>query len=52
MAPSPLNKIASEMEASLDNFDDEEVEKVDFSHQELGYDSMFLETNLNRYNSR
>ena len=52
MAPSPLNKIASEMEASLDNFDDEEVEKVDFNHQELGYDSMFLETNLNRYNSR
>ena len=40
------------MEASLDNLDDEEVEKVEFAHQELGYDCMFPENNLNRYNSR
>jgi hypothetical protein len=40
------------MEGTLDNFNDEEVEKVEFGHQELGYDSMFLENNLNRYNSR
>ena len=40
------------MEASLDNLDDEEVDKVEFAHQELGYDAMFLENNLNRYNSR
>lgn len=40
------------MEASLDNLDDEEVEKVDFAHQELGYDYMYPENNLNRYNSR
>ena len=49
---SPMNKISSDMEATLDNFDDEEVEKLEFAHQEVGYDSMFLETNLNRYNSR
>jgi hypothetical protein len=52
LAQSPLNKIQSDMEATLDNLDDEEVEKVEFAHQELGYDCMFPENNLNRYNSR
>jgi hypothetical protein len=47
---SPMNKISSDMEATLDYFDDEEVEKLEFAHQEVGYDSMFLD--LNRYNSR
>ena len=40
------------MEATLDNFNDEEVEKLEFAHQEPGYDSMFPENNFNRYNSR
>lgn len=40
------------MEASLDNLDDDEVEKVDFAHQEPGFDCMYPENNLNRYNSR
>ena len=52
MTQSPLNKMSSDMEATLDNFEDDEVEQVEFTHQELGFDSMFPENNLNRYNSR
>ena len=47
-----MNKLSSDMEATLDNFEDDEVEQVEFTHQELGFDSMFPENNLNRYNSR
>jgi len=50
VAQSPLNKISSDMEATLDILEDEEVENLEFVHQEVGYDSMFLD--LNRYNSR
>ena len=52
LAKSPLSKIQSDIEASLDNLDDDEVEKVDFAHQEPGFDCMYPENNLNRYNSR
>jgi len=44
MVHSPLNKVSC-MEDTLDNFDDEEVEKVDFMHQESNFDSMNLENN-------
>lgn len=38
MVHSPLNKM-SNMEDTLDNYEDEEVEKVDFMHQEANFDS-------------
>lgn len=43
---SPLNKV-SNIEDTLDNFEDEEVEKVEFMQQESNFDSM----NLNNINS-
>lgn len=44
--------MSSDMDATLDNLEDEEVEQVEFTHQEIGFDAMFPENNLNRYNSR
>ena len=42
------------MEDTLDNYEDEEVEKVEFIHQETNFDSMNLDGHLNclRYNHR
>ncbi len=53
MVNSPLNKV-SNMEDTLDNYEDEEVEKVEFIHQETNFDSMNLDGHLNclRYNHR
>jgi len=53
MCQSPLNKV-SHMEDTLDNYEDDEVEKVDFMYQEPAFDAMNLENNLSslRYNSR
>jgi hypothetical protein len=45
MVNSPLNKVSC-MEDTLDNYEDEEVEKVDFMHQESNFDSMNLENNF------
>jgi hypothetical protein len=55
MVNSPLNSQLNGMEDTLDNYEDDEVEKVDFMYQESKFDSMNLENNLNnslRYNSR
>jgi hypothetical protein len=53
MCNSPLNKV-SNMEDTLDNFEDEEVEKVDFMYQEPAFDSNNFENHLTnaRYNTR
>lgn len=42
---SPLNKV-SELEENFDNYNDEEVDTVEFMHQDSKFDSMNLDNHI------
>lgn len=42
---SPLNKV-SEFEENFHNYNDEEIEKVEFMHQDSKFDSMNLDNHI------